>query len=245
MATLAKRLHRIFMRALVRFHAWCEKQVTRHSLVADKQFFDIADFPWVTRFEERWRDIQTELAKVLERRNELLEYGDLTPSATKIAAPGFWRMFMLYGYGRKSDRNCAQCPETARILAGIPGMNTAFFSVLAPGTHIVPHRGLYAGILRCHLGLKVPRQRESCWIRVGSETRSWEEGRCLIFNDAYEHEVRNDTDEVKVVLILDIFRPLPFRIALANRCMTWVMQWWVPMWEGLRNQREWEKAFYR
>jgi ornithine lipid ester-linked acyl 2-hydroxylase len=241
----ARGFNRTLMGVLYGFHAWCEKTVLRFSLVTDKQFFDTADFPWVGRFEERWQSIQAELGKVLERRNELLDYRDLTPSAHKISAPGDWHMFMLYAYGKHSELNCAQCPETTRILADIPGMNTAFFSILEPGTHIIPHRGLYTGILRCHLALKVPKQRESCWLRVGTETRSWEEGRCLIFNDAYEHEVLNGTDEVRVVLILDILRPLPFHIGLANRGMHWLMQWWVPMGEGIRKQREWEKKFYR
>src|SRR5215470_11228679 len=79
----------------------------------------------------------------------------------------------------------------ARLVRGIPGMTMAGFSRLAPGAHITPHRGYegYSGfVLRCHLGLVVP---EGCALKVGDETRGWQEGRCLVFDDSYEHEAWN------------------------------------------------------
>ena len=92
----------------------------------------------------------------------------------------------------------------------IPGMTTAMFSILSPRKHILDHRGPYKGVLRYHLGLIVPEDAERCRIRVGEDVRHWEEGKSMIFDDTFNHEVWNDTDETRVVLFVDVLRPLPF-----------------------------------
>jgi beta-hydroxylase len=83
-------------------------------------------------------------------------------------------------------------------------LSTAGFSSLAPGTHIAPHTGYPDGLLRCHLGLIVPK---GCGIRVGTETRYWEEGKCLIFDDTLEHEAWNKGSSTRVVLLVDFKAP--------------------------------------
>lgn len=80
----------------------------------------------------------------------------------------------------------------------------AGFSRLAPHAHVKPHVGWAASVYRLHLGLVVP---EGCRLRVGSETRPWREGRCLIFDDTVEHEAWNDSDRPRAVLLLDFLRP--------------------------------------
>ena len=99
----------------------------------------------------------------------------------------------------------------------IPGMKTAMFSILSPRKHILDHRGPYKGVLRYHLGLIVPEDAESCRIRVGEDFRHWEEGKSMIFDDTFNHEVWNDTDETRVVLFVDVLRPLPEPEATINR----------------------------
>ena len=103
-----------------------------------------------------------------------------------------WRTFGLYAFGQKQRRGCALCPETARLVRRIPGMTMAGFSRLAPGAHI------------CHLGLRVP---PGCALRVGDETRQWQEGRCLVFDDSYDHEAWNRGDGVRTVLLVDFRNP--------------------------------------
>jgi len=88
-----------------------------------------------------------------------------------------WKTFVIYGFGNRAERNCRLCPETARILATIPGLQNAWFSILTPGYHILPHRGVTKALIRCHLALLVPQQAEQCWIRVGDQRRHWEEGK--------------------------------------------------------------------
>ena len=137
--------------------------------------------------------------------------------------------------------NCKQCPETTRIIEAIPGMFTAFFSVLAPGKHIPRHRGPYRGLLRGHLALVVPEPREACWIEVGDETTPWEEGRCIVFDDTYKHRVENNTDAVRVVLFLDVLRPLKFPASLLNRIILQLIRLSPFIQDARRNQVAWEK----
>jgi beta-hydroxylase len=86
----------------------------------------------------------------------------------------------------------------------IPGLTTAGFSWMSPGTHIKPHVGYSSAVLRCHLGLVIP---SDCKLRVGSETRGWQEGKTLVFDDTVEHEAWNRSDKDRVVLLLDFKRP--------------------------------------
>jgi ornithine lipid ester-linked acyl 2-hydroxylase len=112
--------------------------------------------------------------------------------------------------------NCRRCPETARLLDAVPGLEVAFFSVLEPGAHLAAHRGAYKGLIRTHLGLVVPEPRERVRMNVGSQTIVWEEGRAVTFDDTYRHEVWNDTEGVRVVLLIDTPRPLPSGAARVN-----------------------------
>jgi aspartyl/asparaginyl beta-hydroxylase (cupin superfamily) len=78
------------------------------------------------------------------------------------------------------------------------------FSILKPGTRIAPHNGFLNTRLICHLPLIVP---DNCAIRVGNETRTWKTGEMMIFDDSIEHEAWNESEETRVVLIFDIWRP--------------------------------------
>jgi beta-hydroxylase len=91
------------------------------------------------------------------------------------------------------------------------------FSILTPGSRISAHRGVYNGVLRYHLALMVPSRPERCAIRIDGQTRHWEEGKSLIFDDTREHEVWNDSDEGRVVLFVDFLRDLPPPLSWLNR----------------------------
>src|SRR5688500_16584684 len=127
-----------------------------------------------------------------------------------------WKTFFFCGYGSKHEKNIARCPETHRLLRNIPGLTTAFFSILRPKKRLRRHRGPFKGVLRYHLALKVPEQAELCGIKVGNDVRNWQEGKSLIFDDTHPHEAWNDTDELRVVLFVDFVRPLPQPLAAIN-----------------------------
>jgi len=191
-----------------------DRLVARFSTIGNPEFFDERDFLWAAGLEAHWTTIRAELDAVLERRDALPNFQDISTDQATITDDDRWKTYFLYGFGFRSDANCARCPETARLVAAVPGMQTAMFSILAPGKHIPEHNGPYKGVIRYHLGIKVPRDAARCRIRVDDTVVTWEEGASLIFDDTYEHEVWNDTDEERVVLFLDIVRPLRVKLQI-------------------------------
>ena len=155
----------------------------------DKTFFDSNSFPWVADVEAEWMTVRKELEALMVRREEIPNFQDVSEAQKTLTEGEQWKTFWFYAYGVKADENCAQCPETVRILQSIPGMKSAMFSILAPHKHIPEHRGMYKGVLRYHLGLIVPGPEGSCRIRVGNDVRCWKEGKSLIFDDSHPHEV--------------------------------------------------------
>jgi beta-hydroxylase len=126
----------------------------------------------------------------------------------------------------------------------IPGLKTAMFSIFEPGKHLPAHRGPYNGLLRLHLGLIVPEPREQVAIRIGNEICHWEEGRVLIFDDAFEHEAWNKTDKTRVVLFIDFVKPLRFPSNVLNWLILNLAVFTPFVREGYENHRIWEQRFH-
>ena len=224
---------------------WLIKRVERvlvhYSLVPDVPILDPAVLPWIPELEAQWHVIRAELEQVLKRPEDIPNFQDISRDQVNITQDDRWKTFFLYGYGYRMDGNCALCPETTRLVTSIPGMYTAFFSVLSPGKHIPLHRGPYKGVLRCHLGLIVPEPREQCWIEVGGQVARWEEGKCLMFDDTYKHRVQNDTAGTRVVLFLDIERPMRFPGSGLNRVVLQLIRLSPFIRDAVKNQKAWER----
>jgi beta-hydroxylase len=193
--------------------------VRRYSSVGQHPFFAPSEFTWIPRIEAGSTAIRDELRALLRERGRIPSLQEVSSGEAMLTQDDRWKTYWLYAYGRKIADNCRRCPETTRLIETIPGMKTAFFSILAPRKHIPEHRGPYTGVLRYHLALVVPRRKEACRIRVGSEVAHWDEGRSVVFDDGYPHEVWNDTDEERVVLFLDFARPLPRPVSVVNEAM--------------------------
>jgi len=121
----------------------------------------------------------------------------------------------------------------------VPGLNSAFFSILAPGTHIPAHFGVTKGLVTCHLGLVVPFGN-TCRMRVGEEIVTWAEGETLVFDDTYQHEVWNDTDETRIVLLVQFRRPLRFPGSLFAALFIWGIRNSSFVAEARANLDRWE-----
>jgi ornithine lipid ester-linked acyl 2-hydroxylase len=220
-----------------------ERFVGRRSLVGDTPFLAPERFPWIDAIESHWREIRAEVERVLLDHDALPNFQDISRDQIEITDDDRWKTLFLYGYGFRADLVTELCPRTDELVRQIPGMVTAMFSILSPRKHILAHRGPYKGVLRYHLGLIVPRQKEACRIRVGDEIRHWEEGASMIFDDTYEHEVWNDTDELRAVLFLDVMRPLPRPDAALNELVVKGIGISPFIQDAKRNQRAWEKRF--
>lgn len=196
-----------------------EAHIAAQSLVGDAAFFEPEHFPWIQELETHWLTIRQELDQVLEWVRSLPNFQDISADQASITQDDRWKTYFLYGYGFKAAGNCRRCPETTRLIEQIPGMKTAFFSILLPQKHIPEHRGPYKGVLRYHLALKVPQPAEQCGLRVGNQVRHWQEGKSLVFDDTWPHAAWNDTDEMRVVLFVDVVRPLRRPFCWLNQAM--------------------------
>ena len=115
-----------------------------------------------------------------------------------------WQVYGLFGFpeGQLLADQAQCCPLTTRLVADhVPSHGAAGFSLLKPRSRIAPHEGYAGRFLRCHLPLVVPHG--DCGLRVGGQTRAWEEGRCMVFDDRVMHEAWNDTDQMRLVLLVD------------------------------------------
>ncbi len=146
-----------------------------------------------------------------EIREEILalDPSRYTPESERIPRAGDWDVVFFYERGRRHDEVCDACPETTRVIEGDRAMRTAagliYVSRMGPGTHIQAHRGPTNVRVRCHLGIAVPDG--DCAIRVEDQSRHWSEGRCLVFDDSFEHEAWNHTTDDRIVLIVDLWHP--------------------------------------
>jgi aspartyl/asparaginyl beta-hydroxylase (cupin superfamily) len=220
-----------------------ERWIGRRSLVGDATFFPVERFDWVKHVEDNWTVIREELEHVLEDHAALPNFQDISKDQIEITDDDRWKTFFLYGYGFKAKLGTEMCPRTAALMREIPGMKTAMFSILSPRKHILDHRGPYKGVMRYHLGLIVPEDSEACRIRVGEDIRHWEEGASLIFDDTFNHEVWNDTDETRVVLFVDVLRPLPFPESAINDLIVKAIGFSPFVLDAKRNQEAWERRY--
>jgi hypothetical protein len=165
-----------------------------------KPFHDTAQFEWTVRLEKKYEIIRDEVLQIYSS-------SIMKPHHQNLTDEGRWDTFYFCAAGKKIEKSYALCPETAKVIDSLPTAGSAghvYFSVLSRGTHIKPHCGPTNVRLRCHFGLVVPYGSR---LRVGSATQSWQPGKCLIFDDSFEHEVWNVADGDRIVLILDAWHP--------------------------------------
>lgn len=172
--------------------------------------------PWWTPRETGY----TELVKSLERNWKLIRdeglmvmdkaKGLFLPEDENLREKGDWSQFTLWQQGRKNENACKGAPKTCTLLEKFSETTGCRrgqikYSIMHPGTHVWPHTGPTNCRLRMHLGLVIPK--EGCKIRCANETRSWEEGKVLIFDDSFEHEVWQDASSFRLIFIVDVWHP--------------------------------------
>lgn len=222
-----------------------EKLIARCSSVGLTPFLTSGEFPWVAELEAGWPAIRRELDSLLIRRAELPNFQDISIDQSRLTDDDGWKTYFFHAYGYRSDHNCEHCPDTARLLERVPGMTTAFFSILSPHKHIPAHRGPYRGVIRYHLGLRVPEPPESCGIEVGGQVAHWAEGHSLLFDDTYQHRAWNDSDDIRVVLFMDVLRPLSPPVSWLNRAVIKAISLSPYVRGARRRHRAWEERFER
>lgn len=171
-----------------------------------KFFYETHDFPYLQSLVENFSVIQKELKELilLSQENQWMNTFPHYVESDKYKA---WKVFSFIFFNMKLPLHAKLCPKTAELVYSIPEILSCDFSYLNPHTHVKPHKGYSRMVLRCHIPLIVPNV-EKCGLRVGNETRHWKEGELMIFDDSFDHEAWNDSDESRVVLMFDIPNPL-------------------------------------
>jgi ornithine lipid ester-linked acyl 2-hydroxylase len=214
-------LYRVISFLGVQFIASIEWVININS--GKQDFYSLEKFHWVKSVEAHYSEILSELNNLLNSENKIHDFSKLSEEQKRIVKPEKWKSFILYAYGNFVYDNCNLCPNTTKTVRSIQGMKTAMFSVFEPGTHLLPHRGPYNGLLRYHLALMVPENYNQCGIKLNNKTYHWKKGESIIFDDTYEHEAWNYSQEKRVVLFVDFEKPLPFYLRPLNRIMIWLI----------------------
>ncbi|MBV8945307.1 MAG: aspartyl/asparaginyl beta-hydroxylase domain-containing protein, partial [Solirubrobacterales bacterium] len=166
-----------------------------------RPWHDPRDFPLVGYLETHFEEIREEITALGETQFQR--------ESERIGRTGDWDVAFLYERGRRHDEVCVACPVTTHGIETYPTIRTMagliYVSRLRAETHVAAHRGPTNLRVRCHLAVKVPDG--DCALRVGEETRRWEEGKCLVFDDYFEHEAWNHSAADRIVLIVDLWHP--------------------------------------
>ncbi|XP_016311159.1 aspartyl/asparaginyl beta-hydroxylase-like isoform X2 [Sinocyclocheilus anshuiensis] len=159
----------------------------------------------VKMLERNWLTIRDEALSVLDSNS-----GQFLPEDEYLRETGDWGQFTLWQQGRKVASSCRYVPKTCALLEHYPEATSCKrgqikFSVMQAGTHVWPHTGPTNCRLRMHLGLVIPSK--GCRIRCTNQTREWEEGKVLIFDDSFEHEVWQEAESYRLIFIVDVWHP--------------------------------------
>ncbi|XP_053915497.1 aspartyl/asparaginyl beta-hydroxylase isoform X7 [Cuculus canorus] len=159
----------------------------------------------VKSLEKNWKLIRDEGLAVMDKERSLF-----LPEDENLREKGDWSQFTLWQQGRKNEKACKSVPKTCTLLERFPEATGCRrgqikYSIMHPGTHVWPHTGPTNCRIRMHLGLVIPK--EGCRIRCAQENRTWEEGKVLIFDDSFEHEVWQDAENYRLIFIVDVWHP--------------------------------------
>jgi aspartate beta-hydroxylase len=178
-------------------------------------------FPNAAKFTAAWQGIRDEA--IAAKLNKAPRFHDIMPEQADISAKDGldWRMFVLKAYDMTVPENLARMPVLSQLLSECPEVKSAAVSFLAPHKHIPPHRGPFRGIMRFHLGLVIPKQpdgRPATIMMINHEERRIADGECMLWDDTFEHEVLNNSDQPRVALLLDVWRPqMPLDMEILSR----------------------------
>ena len=203
-----------------------------------KYFYELKEFHELGILEANYAAILEELINLRSHSKDgfwLNPFPDYLSPESKDK----WHVFTFRLLGIKHTQNCHVCPKTAAILEHVPGLISADFSYLPAHTKINPHKGFTKMVIRAHLGLIIP---SDCGIRVGNQTRTWEEGKIIVFDDSFDHEAWNNSSEDRFVLMLDIANPL-WNYTVDEICKYRIDHMRDPFMLSMFSLEQW-KAFY-
>ena len=181
-------------------------------------------FPWSAQLEAAWPTMKAEMEAYLRVRTipDTAAVNGMDPDgpAARASVPvdvGHWRALIMQWFGEDIEEMRDHFPGTMAAFKDLTGITSIAFTGLDGRSHIAEHCGPNRGAVRYQLPIIIPGPPGACRIRVDDEMIPWVEGECVVFDLSVPHEVWNDTDEFRVLLMLEVPMPLPFPLSLANR----------------------------
>lgn len=174
----------------------------------EKYFLTIDDFPQFKILEENYEILLQELLSVINEKSQKMFEPWVEKNLYQDSNQNGWDIAPLMIAGSKIEDRIIKFPKLFSLINKLNGIMSVSYSLLKPGTHIVPHKGYddYSQkVLRYHMGMIVPKG--DIGIRVEKETTKWVEGKSFIFDDYMVHEAWNFTTDNRVVLIIDFLKP--------------------------------------
>jgi aspartate beta-hydroxylase len=199
-------------------------------------------FPEGRRFAEAWRDLRDEALAVAQGLGRVPRFHEIMPEQAEISANDGrdWRLLLLKAYGLEFPENMRLCPTLAGLLRATPEVLSASVSFLAPRKVIPEHRGPVRGVLRFYLPLVMPRDalgRPAAVLSVDGQDLRLDEGQALLWDDTFRHGVRNESDAVRIVLLMDVWRRgMPLDMQALSKLVVWTVR------AGIRARRVVEAA---
>jgi len=224
---------------------WIAIPFYKNSIWGIMPFFNKELLPATADLERYYPIIRREVDGIMTRYDELAPFQTMSPDQEYISNDNGWRFFFLRCAGVKFKKNMALMPQTMRILSWHPEIVSAYLSILAPGKVLPPHRGPWAGVLRAHLGVIIPKSDKGVpHLIVGGFRYNWEEGKVVLFDDNYLHSAHNPTDGIRVVLFMDVIRPMRHPWDWINKAIISVIWLFPYVWIAYFRHKKWEKKFH-
>lgn len=194
---------------------------------ASKPIMRGEDFPELARIREHWTTIRDEAVALYKTGSFEAAKAAGSVGSYDVGFRTFykygWSKYYLRWYGYSHASALASCPQTVKLLASIPAVNGAMFSVLPPGGKLTRHADPMACSLRYHLGLATPNH-DACYINIDGQNHSWRDGEVLIFDETYLHYAHNDAQDYRIILMCDVRRPTNLLGSLINLAYYQIMK---------------------
>ncbi|HEY8938998.1 MAG TPA: aspartyl/asparaginyl beta-hydroxylase domain-containing protein [Cellvibrio sp.] len=172
-------------------------------------YIDVNKFPELKVLRDNWEMIRDE-AIHLNDSAQIKASADLDDLGFNSFFRTGWKRFYLKWYGANLKSAEQLCPKTVALINTLPNVKGAMFTMLPPGARLGKHRDPYAGSLRYHLGLVTPNN-DDCYISVDGQKYSWRDGEAVMFDETFIHYAENKTDHNRIILFLDVKRPVDFK----------------------------------
>jgi aspartyl/asparaginyl beta-hydroxylase (cupin superfamily) len=187
-------------------------------VVGRRPVLDPNEIPELDDLRRHWKVVRDEALAVVSDGKDV-EVQTYFRQQAPMMEGRKWRSYAFLVYGTAFKEHLDACPRTAALIKAVPRISSATLSILPPNSRLVPHHGPYKGVLRYLLALVVPSDEEKCGLVVDGRTFHWKEGEGILFDDTFLHESYNRSDEYRIVLFLDLIRPLPFPLNLLNKAL--------------------------